>query len=217
MRVKANNVDLYYETYGSGPPLLMLHGNSEDCHIFDKLASKLRAHFTLYLLDSRCQGLSEKTAEFSYDLMAADTREFIRELKIAPVNLVGFSDGGILGLLLAREDQSLLRKMAVLGANLRPEDLTEEGVAFVQRLHDTGKYPLLGIALKEPNIDPASLKGVKTPTLVVAGENDIVKPEVTQEIAASLADARTLILPGRDHLSYVVDQDELYEPLVAFF
>ncbi|MDR2142304.1 MAG: alpha/beta hydrolase [Deltaproteobacteria bacterium] len=217
MRVKVNGVELFYEKTGSGPPLLLLHGNSEDHHIFDKIAEKLAPTYTLYALDSREHGESEKSGVFSYDVMAEDVYGFITALGLGKVNLVGFSDGAILGLLLGLRRPGVLRKMALLGPNLSPEDLTEEAVAFVKSLAAESENPLLELIFREPHIELKSLGAITIPCLVVAGENDLFKPEVMPGIAQALPKAELKILAGHDHMSYIVDNDLLAPDLIRFF
>ncbi|MDR2422046.1 MAG: alpha/beta hydrolase, partial [Deltaproteobacteria bacterium] len=173
MFAKVNGVNLFYEKSGSGPPLLLLHGNSEDHRVFDKIVVKLANHFTVYALDSREQGASEKTGQFSYALMAEDVYAFVVDLGLGQVNLAGFSDGAIVGLLLGLSRPQILKKMILMGPNLKPGDLTDEAVAFLRELEAQGDYPLFRVIFKEPDIELSSLKNVKVPCLVVAGENDL--------------------------------------------
>jgi pimeloyl-ACP methyl ester carboxylesterase len=217
MFIKVNNTELFYEKYGNGDPLLLLHGNSEDHHVFDKLGAKLKNHFTLYAIDSRAQGRSAKTDDVSYDIMAEDTYRLIIELNLGKVNLIGFSDGGILGLLLALKDQSVLNKMAILGANLEPGDLTEAGTKLIKDYHATGDFPLFRLVLEEPRIPLESLKTILTPTLVIGAEDDLIKTEVFAAIAGALPNSQLKTVMGHKHETYIVDNDMLYDDFTAFF
>ena len=111
MNINVNNVNLYYEVYGEGTPIILVHGNSETHQIFDALINKLKDNYKVYAVDSRCHGKSEDTKEISYDLMAEDMIEFIRKLKINKPIFYGFSDGGIVGLLIAIKEPKLLSKL----------------------------------------------------------------------------------------------------------
>ena len=95
MNVQVNGVILYYEKQGSGPPLVLLHGNGEDGRIFDRTAEVLAPHYTVYTIDSRCHGKSSRNVPLSYDLMAADVLAFSKALKLEKPVICGFSDGGI--------------------------------------------------------------------------------------------------------------------------
>ena len=101
MNVQVNGVILYYEKQGSGPPLVLLHGNGEDGRIFDRTAEVLAPYYTVYTIDSRCHGRSSRDVLLSYDLMAADVLAFSKALKLEKPVICGFSDGGIVALLAA--------------------------------------------------------------------------------------------------------------------
>lgn len=217
MKIQANGVNLFYKVAGQGAPLLLLHGNGEDHSIFDKLMPRLAEHFRVCTLDSRNHGQSQITHLYSYDVMAEDVYAFIQALGLGPVHLLGFSDGGILGLLLAMRHGECLRSMALLGANLTPDDMTKECHQLIQADYDRTKDPLLKLMLEQPNIQPEQLRGVDTPTLLVAAENDIYKPEAWERLCAALPHAQTKIMAGHDHGSYVIHQDVLYPELMAFF
>ncbi|MDR0548368.1 MAG: alpha/beta hydrolase [Deltaproteobacteria bacterium] len=216
MFLKVNGVHLFYEKSGSGPPLLLLHGNGEDHHIFDKIAIKLANHFTLYALDSRGHGQSEMSGERSYDVMAEDVFAFIKARNLGRVHLLGFSDGAIIGLILGLTRLSVLAKMVLLGPNLSPDDLTPKAVDLIKLLIVATANPWLSLLLKEPRLKLASLAKITTPCLVVAGENDLFKPKVIPSIAKALPDARLKIIAGHDHQSYIVDNDLLYEDVLCF-
>ena len=114
MIINVNNVNIYYEMCGKGAPIILLHGNSENIDIFDKLVEKLKLTNTVYLIDSRCHGQSENTKKISYELMAQDVIEFIQKLNISKPILYGFSDGGIICLLIAIKEPHLLSKIISL-------------------------------------------------------------------------------------------------------
>lgn len=121
MNIKVNNVNIYYETYGEGEPIILLHGNRETHQIFDKLIEQLKGKYKVYAIDSRCHGKSEDTNEISYELMRDDIIEFINKLEIKEPTLYGFSDGGIVGLMVAMKERYLLSKLIVSGVNLNPK------------------------------------------------------------------------------------------------
>ena len=217
MKIRANGIELAYEKTGMGEPMLLLHGNGEDHHIFDTLSQKLLQQFTLYAIDSRNHGESTKTDEYSYDVMAEDIAAFIEALGLDSVDIVGFSDGAIIALLLAMKGCRAIRKMALLGVNLKPEDFTEESYQFVKETYEETKDPLFKLMLEEPNISPKNVKNIAVPTLVVAGENDIFKPETFVTLSKALPDGQLLVMEGHEHDSYLVGQDCLYPELIRFF
>lgn len=82
MQIKVNNINLFYTCQGVGEPLIMLHGNGEDHTIFDEAVELLSEHFTVYAIDTRDHGQSDKVNELHYGDMAEDVRCFIEELHL---------------------------------------------------------------------------------------------------------------------------------------
>jgi pimeloyl-ACP methyl ester carboxylesterase len=133
------------------------------------------------------------------------------------VDLVGFSDGAIVGLILAMNHGETVRKMALLGVNLKPEDFTEESYRFVKDTYEATKDPWFKLMLEEPHIELDAVRGVKTPVLLIAAEHDIYKPETFTNLVAALPDATLKIIDGHEHNSYIVGQDLLHPDLIDFF
>ncbi|MDR1049191.1 MAG: alpha/beta hydrolase [Synergistaceae bacterium] len=217
MIVSVGGTTLFYEKSGTGPPMILLHGNGEDHHIFDRLSAKLESDFTVYSVDSRNHGQSEKTGVYSYDIMAEDIYRFIETLRLGRTALVGFSDGAIVSLILAMNHGESVSGMALLGVNLKPDDFTEESYRFVKDTYERTKDPLFKLMLEEPHIELDAVRGVDVPVLVVAAENDIYKPETFTNLVSALPDATLKIMERHEHDSYIVGQDLLHPDLVRFF
>jgi pimeloyl-ACP methyl ester carboxylesterase len=217
MIADVSDTTLFYEKSGAGSPIILLHGNGEDHHIFDKLSVKLEKDFTVYAVDSRNHGQSGKTSDYSYDRMAEDIHRFIEALNLGRVDLIGFSDGAIVSLILAMNHGETVNKMALLGVNLKPDDFTEESYAFVKDTYEKTQDPLFKLMLEEPNIQLDAVKDVGVPVLVIAAENDIYKPEVFTNLVNALPNATLKIMDGHDHDSYIIGQDLLYPDVIRFF
>lgn len=216
MKLNVNAITLSYTKQGVGKNILLLHGNGEDHHIFDKLSKTLAKDYTLYALDSRNHGESSKTNDYSYSSMAKDVQCFIEELGLEDVSLVGFSDGAIIGLTLVLDNDKIFDKMVLLGVNLKPTDFKEGNLAWLtQEFNKTGD-PLLKLMLEQPNIEFKALQNITTPTLVVAADDDLFKPELYEQIVKEMPNAELLIMTDHQHDSYVVDQDLLAPQLKAF-
>ena len=216
MKITVNQVELFYEVVGSGDPLVMIHGNGEDHTIFDKAVELLSPHFTCYLLDSRGHGHSQKVTVYHYDDMAEDVYQFIRALGLERVTYYGFSDGGIIGILLASRYPGLMDKMIISGANTRPDAVRKWlRVVFkiINRLHQN---PLFTLMLTEPHISGEQLQAITTPTLVLAGSKDLVVEADTRFIAEHIPHATLQILQGEGHASYIVHQTKVAELLLTY-
>lgn len=211
MIINVNNVNLYYEVYGEGIPIILVHGNSETHEIFDKLIDKLKVSYKVYAIDSRCHGESENTEQISYDLMAEDTIEFIKKLKINMPIFYGFSDGGIIGLLIAIKEPKLLSKLIISGANLNPNGMSKTMLIISKIVYFITRNKLFKMMVKEPNIATCDLNKIEIPTYVLAGEKDVIKREHTKMIADNIKSSILRIIAKENHSSYVVHSEKLYD------
>lgn len=217
MFITVNGIRLFYEKTGSGPALVLLHGNGEDHTTFDALTKALKPYFTIYAIDSRNHGQSQQTDVYDYTVMSEDIYAFITALALAPVSIVGFSDGGIVALLLAMHHPEAVCKMALLGANLCPDDLLPAVLQDMQRIYEETQSPLFRLMLTQPHIPLAEITTVQTPTLLVAGEHDIIRLSLYEEMKSTMPNASVFIVEGHDHSSYIEHNDLLANPLLDFF
>lgn len=208
MFIRVNGINLYYEKYGSGPPVIFLHGNGESVEIYKDIPELLPEH-TVYLIDSRNHGKSDKTSEISYDLIKNDIRLFIQELHIEKPVICGFSDGGIVGLLLAIEYPFLLEKLILCGPNINPKGMKLRVRFALRMLYIFQRNPLVKMMLKEPNIALEELQKIRIPTLILGGKNDIISRKHLSLIHANIPGSELLVLPKENHFSYVFDNVKL--------
>ena len=100
--VKANGIKIYYEEYGSGEPLLLLHGNSQSIGDFSNQIPELQKYYRVIAVDTRGHGKSgDQNKRYTYDLFAEDMNALLNKLQLDSVNIVGWSDGGNTGLIMA--------------------------------------------------------------------------------------------------------------------
>ena len=198
-----NGIDLFYEVKGTGDPLLMVLGHSEDHTIVDEAAEVLKDRFTVYLVDSRDHGQSTKVSDLHYSDMADDLLVFLNDLDLQNVTFYGFSDGGILGLLLAQKTDRISR-LIVSGANMTPDGVKGSLKFLVKFLYFFSKDSKLKMMLNEPHITAEELSSIKVPTTVIAGEKDLVRQKETEAIAAAIPGSKLRILKGEGHGSYIV-------------
>lgn len=210
MYIHINRQILYYEKTGEGSPILLLHGNGEDHTIFDALIPQLERSHTVYAIDSRGHGASNPTEDYHYLGMAEDIAELITSLEIESPMIYGFSDGGIVGLLIALHYPGLISKLIVSGANLNPRGMKWTFLHKIKQHYKKSGSPLDRLMLEEPDIDPAALAQIQIPVLVLAGSSDIVKPGHTQLIAEKLPYSQLQIIEGEDHGSYIIHSSKLY-------
>ena len=215
MELTVNGVRLYYETLGAGRPLVMVHCNSMDHKIFRKAAQKLSQRFTVYLPDSRDHGKSQKVKTLHYEDMAEDMRQFILALGLEKPVFYGFSDGGIIGLLLAAAHPDLLSALIVSGASLRPDSTKDLPLGFFWLWSHVDRSDKMRIMLREPDITDEMLRAIRVPTFVTAGERDVIKPEHTRHIAETVPGAALRIFPKAGHTSYIMNSTKIADYILS--
>lgn len=216
--------------YGEGEPLILLHGNGGSIETFMFQIPELSAKYKIYAIDSRAQGRStDSTKEISYKLMADDIAQFIQHLGLIKVNVVGWSDGGNIGIELAFAYPQLVKKIVTIGANysninyLSPVDrfemekndpLIEHTADWLNQYHSSlerlssnpSNLPSIRKKLavlmeKYPNFTTDSLKKIQTPFLVIAADHDIITIDHTVSLYKSLPNAYLFIVPKASHLA----------------
>ena len=203
------NIQLHFTKTGSGPPLLLLHGNGEDGTYFAHQISEFSRDFTVYAIDTRGHGRSPRgTAPFTLSQFADDLLAFMEGQRIPQADILGFSDGGNIALLLALRYPDRVRRLILNGANLDPKGVkTSVQLPVVLGYHIASLFrapkaranaELLGLMVNEPHIAPAELRKLSMPVLVIAGDRDMIRDDHTRLIAESIPGAKLAIIPG-DH------------------
>lgn len=215
MIIHVNDVDLYYETIGTGRPLLMVHGNGEEHSIFDEAVKILKDRFTCYLIDSRGHGQSSPVKEYHYEDMAEDMIGFMEQLDLQDVVFYGFSDGGIIGLMAAARC-SRISELIISGANTDPGAVRGWLWLIIRVTYLLKKDPLMALMLREPHISDEELKKISARTLVLAGSKDVIKEKETRHIASAIPGAELRILEGEGHGSYIEHKAKIGEIILDF-
>ena len=211
-----NGLKLFYHKEGSGRPVILLHGNGEDHTIFDVAIKDLARSYTVYALDSRAHGKSDPVPTLTYREMAGDVAAFIRQQGLEKPALVGFSDGGVVALLVALRWPDLPGRLVVAGANMTPTGIKQPWRTLMRVQNRISPDPKLELMLTQPHLAGWQLTGITAPTLVLAGEKDLIDENQTRRIARSIPGAKLLILPGETHGSYVIHSDKLYPAMANF-
>jgi len=217
-----NGIKLYYEIYGEGQPLLLLHGNGGSIGSRRNEIPFFAKKFKVIAVDSRCHGKSEcKTGDLNYEMMAADVNELLNQLHIDSCYIWGHSDGGILGLIMAYTYPSKVKKLVTTGANVQPDS----SALFPKLVTMSKMYPILPDTMMQkhiklmvyhPNISFDKLNTIKAPVLVMSGDRDAVREEHTVKIFQSIPNSQLCILPGTTH--FLADENPaLFQMLVSKF
>ena len=203
MFLDLEDVRIHYECIGEGPDLIMLHGNGEDMHLFDRAAMELSNNFRIWLMDSRGHGESSTMDTYHYRDMASDVIALIGELGLEGAVIFGYSDGGIIGLLTAIEAPGLLSGLICAGANTEPSMLDPEVYREGEDWNLIHNDPRMTMMLNEPHITVEELGTIDIPTYVMAGSHDCILREDTDRIAGTIGCSELRIVEGHDHSSYI--------------
>jgi len=223
--VDANGVSLYYETYGEGEPLLMLHGNGQSISAFLAQVDTFAEHYQVILLDSRGRGNStyDHGSELTYALQAEDVSQFLDAIGVEAAHVVGWSDGGIIGLLMAKDYPEKVLSLVAMGANIfpngvkNPEDM-QEAIEYYESLEGDQRINLdrMKMMMYYPQLDFADLSVITTPTLIMAGDEDVIENMHTVRIFEAIPQAQLAIVPDEGH--YLPSQNpELFNEYVFRF
>ena len=204
-------IALNYIEAGEGFPLVLLHGNGEDYTYFKRQMEPFSQQYRVIALDTRGHGKSPRgTAPFTLEQFAGDLKEFLDQRGITKCHLLGFSDGGNIALLFALRYPQYVEKLILNGANLTPDGVKlstqlpiaagwcVSGVCGLFSKKAKANWEMLNLMVTQPHIRPQTLEKLTVPTLVIAGERDMIKEKHTRLIAASLPNSKLVILPG-DH------------------
>lgn len=244
--VDVNGIKIYYETYGEGEPLLLLHGNGGSIESFTDQIPELSRHFKVVAVDSRAQGrTTDSDQEITYALMASDMAALIDKLNLGKVNVVGWSDGGNIALELAYAHPEKVLKAVAFGANYthencmappdsvvmdptdpliqRTSEMMMKYSTSVKRLSpDTLRMPIIRKKLGElmekyPNFTPDQLKTINVPFLVVAGDHDAINLDQTISLFTNLPKSELFIVPHASHLVLAENPDLVNSEIIKFF
>jgi len=208
-----NGIRLYYEVYGTGEPLILLHGNGGSINSFSKQIPEFSKKYKVIAIDTRGQGNSKDSVSlsFSYAQFAEDLKVLLDSLNLKKVSVLGWSDGGNTALIMASKYPEYVSQLITMGANLNPtaDAVSKKTLSMVQK--DLKKMKaenkkellvtirLLEMLLKEPNINPESLKSITAKTLILAGEHDDILEKHTRLISESIINSKLMIFKGQMH------------------
>jgi pimeloyl-ACP methyl ester carboxylesterase len=237
-RVAHDGVEIAYSTYGSGPPVVLLHGafgNSEDWG--NQVPALMVGGRRAVLIDSRGHGRSTRDARpFTYEGMATDVVAVMDHLNIDSAAVVGWSDGAIISLVLAMRSASRVTRVLAFAANmdlggLKPVSPAHPLIAAAfkraaqdyARLSDTPRdFPALSTAVgkmmkTQPNYSADDLAIISARVAIVAAEHDeLIKREHAEYLSRSIAGARLIVLPGVSHFAPLQEPAMFNEVMLGF-
>ncbi len=208
------DINHFYIEQGTGFPLILLHGNGEDCAYFTRQIDSFSENFHVIALDTRGHGQTPRgEAPFTIRQFAEDLLAFMDQHNIEKAHLLGFSDGGNIAMVFALAHPERVDKLILNGANLDasgvkrkiqiPIEIGYRIAKFFARKSPKAKKnaEMLGLMVNDPNVNPEELSRIQKQTLVIAGDNDMIKDQHTRLIAQSIPGAELCILQGNHFIA----------------
>jgi pimeloyl-ACP methyl ester carboxylesterase len=225
-------IKMYAEVYGKGKPLLMIHGNGGSIDAFAKNIPYFAQKYQVIVADSRAHGHSTDPQDsLTFEMMADDYAALLNAMHIDSAYVLGWSDGGINALVLAMRHPDKVIKLASTGANLWPDStalipsywkgeqqeyIAKKDVVFKTAKEKNDRKVFL-LDWLEPNISLKDLKAIKCPSLIIAGDRDLITLEHTVLIYQNIPKAYLWILPNSGHGTLVEHTDEFNTKVDDFF
>ncbi|WP_445370221.1 alpha/beta fold hydrolase [Methylomonas sp. HW2-6] len=235
--IENQGAHIRYVAYGLGEPVLLLHGGlSNKLSWFSQIPWLVQSGRRVILIDTRGHGESTSgDSAMSYQLFAQDTLMVLDRLGIQRTDIVGWSDGGIIGLLLALNAPQRVGKLVAISANFHPSGLIQDADntqrdALMHKIIDWARswwsgagenHPALEAEIKAlwrtaPQLNHADLKAITAPTLVITGENDIIDLPHSGELAQMLANAKIEIVLGAGHAAPITHARQVNALIASF-
>ena len=227
-----NGFRMYAETYGQGPPLLLIHGNGGSIKSFSNNIPYFAQHYKVIAADSRSQGKSlDPDHPINFEMMADDDAALLDAMHIDSAYILGHSDGGITALLIAIRHPEKVKKLVAGGANLWPTaDAFKPGVwdhdkvryeTDIKATHTTDKeknaWKMFLLDFNEPHITLDQMHTIQSPAFIIAGDHDVISLPHTVLIYQNLKHANLWIIPNSGHKNQIEHSDEFNRKVEEFF
>ncbi|WP_369173581.1 alpha/beta fold hydrolase [Streptomyces sp. R28] len=222
--VELPGVRTWYEVDGAGEPLLLLHGGFCTNETWGAQRGDLAAQYRVFLPERRAHGhTADVSGPLSYQDMADDTVQFLVSVVGGPAHLVGWSDGGIVALLVAVARPDLVRKVVAIGANFRPAAECSASPAMLGEMtadspelapfretyaavspDGADHWPVVVAKMAEmfatePTLTTEDLARITAPTLVLVGDDDMMTLEHTIALYRAIPHSELAVFPGTSH------------------
>jgi pimeloyl-ACP methyl ester carboxylesterase len=222
-RIELGDISMYFEAHGAGEALILLHGGFGSADIWANQIPVFSEHYYVIAPDSRAQGrTTDSDALISYHLMAEDMIRLMDYLGISSAYIVGWSDGGDIGIDLAIHHPERVKALVAFGANISPDGYQDSflnyvristvddiklmvGKAYLEKMPDSARLPIIlekirSLYLTEPSFTLKELAAITAPTLILDGQNEtVIRLDQPQKIAESIPNSQLVILPNAGH------------------
>lgn len=236
----AGGVHTYYEVSGTGDPLILLHGGMCTAETFDGQTPALAQRHRVYVPERRGHGRTpDVDGPITYETMARDTIAFMEAAGAGPAHLVGWSDGAVVGAIVALERPDLVRRLVLIGQYLSIDGASPEVKTmvdsftidtfppFLRQLYEAVSpdgpehfrvvfEKLLPVWTGDPGITLDDVAAMQAPTLVALGDRDLPTIEYAAALARAIPNGQLAVAPGATH-ALPMERPELLNRLVLDF
>jgi pimeloyl-ACP methyl ester carboxylesterase len=236
--VENDGAQIWYATYGSGSPVILLHGGLGHSGNWGyQVPALLRSGYRAILIDSRGHGRSTRDARpFTYELMASDVSAVMDGLHLEKTGLVGWSDGACTALILASEAPTRVAGVFFFACNMDPsgtKQITEftpilrrcigrHAQDYAQLSATPDQFDEFSEAVglmqrTQPNYSANDLAEISVPVAIVHSEHDeFIKREHAEYLARSIPNAEFIDLPGVSHFAPLQRPEQFNIAMLAF-
>jgi len=228
-------VRVYYEVYGAGPALVVMHGNGGSIARMICQIDVFRGRHRVIAMDTRGHGKSDAgEARFTFEQQADDVAAILDQERIEAADLLGQSDGAIIALIFGIRHPNRARKIVASAPNLWPEsdalwqwaiDGMKNSVAEADRMIAAGdqsrnwllRKRQIELDIFQPHVPLDAVRTITAPTLLIGADEDLIRPEHYLAIYRNLQRGQLFIMPGTTHVGLTGADHELFNQVVGRF
>lgn len=223
---EVNGLKMYYEVYGQGQPIVLIHGGGSTIQTnFEKVIPLLAATRKVIAVELQAHGrTSNRYTDLSFEQDADDVVAFLKKLNIDKADFLGFSNGGTTTLQIAIRHPEIVRRIVLASALAKRNGVPDWFWGFMEHASLENMPEQLKAGYKKVAADPNGLqimhdkdakrmvqfknipdeqiKSIQAPTLIIIGDKDIITPEHALELHRQIANSELAIIPG-GHGEYI--------------
>ena len=232
-----DGAQIWYATYGSGSPVIMLHGGLGHSGNWGyQVPALIKSGYRAVLIDSRGHGRSTRDSRpFMYELMASDVLAVMDAMQLEKAAIVGWSDGACTALILGRQVPVRVAGVFFFACNMDPSGVMEfkpdpvldrcfgrhaRDYARLSATPDQFKPFVEAVSLMmktQPDYSANDLAEIRVPVTIAQSEHDeFIKREHAEYLARSIPGAELVFLPGVTHFAPLQRPDQFNKPMLAF-